>query len=469
MARTDSRDEHPAVVWFRRDLRLSDNPAWAAATGGHSSVLAVFVREPNLVDVGAAGPFRAGQLVVNLDALDVELGRLGGRLCVVDGPAEHALPRLVASHGASRVYANADVSPFSRSRDDRVRGATPVEIVWSYGSLVHEPGAVLTKQGTLSQVFTPFYREWERTPLSDWPEPRRCTVIEDAGTGIPPEWQALAAGAPISGGEREASRRLRHWLGDVDRYGQTHDAVAVDGTSQLSIDLKFGTLAGRTVLDAVGETTPGRSGFVRQLAWRDWYAHLLMQHPKLVERAMRPEYDAIAWRDDDEGFMAWCHGRTGFPIVDAGMRQLASTGWMHNRARMITASFLVKDLLIDWRRGERHFRYLLADGDTAQNVGNWQWVAGTGPDAAPYFRIFNPVSQGRKFDPDGDYVRRWIPELANLDRSLIHAPWEGGPLDLAAAGVTLGVDYPYPIVDHAAARERALAAYSDVRSSRRVS
>ena len=216
----------------------------------------------------------------------------------------------------------------------------------------------------------------------------------------------------------------------------------------------------------------GGEAFVRQLAWRDWFAHLLAEEPSLTEHALRPELDAIAWRDDPEGLEAWTRGRTGYPLVDAGMRELAATGRLHNRVRMVAASFLVKDLLIDWRLGERHFRRLLLDGDVAQNVGNWQWVAGTGPDAAPYFRVFNPVTQSRTHDPDGSYLRRWLPELAGLDDRAIHAPWELGPLELAAAGVTLGdtpdATYPQPIVDHAAARARALAAHRIATSARRA-
>jgi deoxyribodipyrimidine photo-lyase len=269
---------------------------------------------------------------------------------------------------------------------------------------------------------------------------------------------------PFPPGEAGAQQRLAVVARDLaEHYPATRDLPALDGTTQLSAALRFGTLSPRHVLAVIGTHTPGSEAVTRQLAWRDWYAHLTWQHPDIATRALRPGYDRIAWRtgpDADADFAAWTAGRTGYPIVDAGMRQLEATGWMHNRVRMITASFLVKDLLIDWRRGERWFRTMLADGEVSQNAGNWQWVAGTGPDAAPYFRIFNPTAQGEKFDPDGTYVRRWVPELAALSARDIHQPWRAGGL------FGSGADYPSPIVDHAAARDRCLAAYAVVKAGR---
>ena len=257
--------------------------------------------------------------------------------------------------------------------------------------------------------------------------------------------------------------RLEAAAARADSYPEERDLPAIVGTTELSIDLRFGTLSPRTVATVLGDATPGRAAVVRQLAWRDWYAHLLFERPELVDAPMKAQYARIEWRLDDAGFDAWRTGRTGYPFVDAGIRQLLATGWMHNRVRMVVASFLVKNLLVDWRRGERWFRHVLLDADVAQNVGNWQWVAGTGPDASPYNRVFNPVLQGQRFDPDGDYVRRWVPELAGIVGGAVHQPWEIGPLELAAAGVELGVDYPTPIVDLGESRARVLAAYAAAR------
>ncbi len=386
-------------------------------------------------------------------ALAQELEDLGGGLVVVDGPATDAIPRLARSLGA-HVHANADPSPFARGRDDRVQRALDGDITLHWGNSVHPPGSVLTKKGTLSQVFTPFHKAWERTPVSR---------VETA----PVSWADLGTAPvalpepdlPVDAGTNAAHARLAAFVEVVDDYPDLRDIPAVDGTSALSADLHFGTIGPRTLIDVVGTHTPGRRAFVRQLAWRDWYTHLLVQSPDMLERALKPGYDDIAWRHDDAGFEAWRTGRTGYPLVDAGMRQLLQTGWMHNRVRMVAASFLTKHLLIDWRRGERWFRRQLIDGDVAQNAGNWQWVAGTGPDAAPYFRIFNPIAQSQKFDPDGSYLRRWVPELRGLDDNAIHTPWDVGPLELAEAGVVLDDTYPAPIVDHAEARERCLDAY----------
>ncbi|HEY6533039.1 MAG TPA: deoxyribodipyrimidine photo-lyase [Acidimicrobiales bacterium] len=457
------------IVWFRRDLRLDDNPAWARATAEHGRVLALYVLDPALL--GRAGPLRTARLLGDLAALDHALADRGGRLCIRRGKPTELVPKEAVARSAAAVFANSDVTPYATGRDDAVSASLDdAGVAWQteWGTVVHRPGSILTAAGSVSQVFTPFHRAWARTAWEPWPAPGAGVPVDDAGEGLPdrPDPYPLLDehdGDAAEPGERGAGARLVLAAARADAYVDEHDRPDLVGTSLLSPDLRFGTVSPRLVAEAVGEGSPGREAVVRQLAWRDWFAHLLHATPTLVDRPMRATYAGLRWRDDDEGFDAWKEGRTGYPMVDAGMRQLRALGWMHNRVRMLTASFLVKNLLVDWRRGERWFRHLLIDGDVSQNVGNWQWVAGTGPDASPYNRVFNPVLQGRKFDPEGDYVRRWVPELAGLSAPALHAPWELGPLELAAAGVSLGDDYPFPIVDLAESRARALAAYASAR------
>ena len=443
------------LVWFRNDLRLEANPAWASATESHDGVAALVVLDNALLS--SVGPFRRRQFLANVAALADDVAQLGGRLTVTSGDPRVVVP--AACRNVDALHVNRAASSFARARDNAIAERLPGTCALStwWGTLVTEPGTVLTGKGTLSRVFTPFSKAWMKAPLPVQPIGGTADIVPAAGVEAVDVPQTDAP--PVVAGNNGAHEALASWLDRVDAYDETRNTPSIDGTSGLSAHLRFGTISPRTVYDVVGTATPGREAFIRQLAWRDWYAHMLFENASMIDRAVRPCYDNITWRDDPAGLDAWKRGQTGYPIVDAGMRQLATTGWMHNRVRMIVGSFLVKDLLIDWRGGERWFRHLLVDAEPSQNAGNWQWVAGTGNDGAPYFRIFNPVSQSEKFDAAGEYIRRWVPELKSLDAKTIHAPWKAAPLDLAAAGVVLGDTYPEPIVDHAFARDRTLAAY----------
>jgi len=434
-----------SIAWFRADLRLGDNPAWAAATRGHDRVTALFVIDPR--PMAAAGPLRQGALAGHLADLDRTLARRGGRLRVERGDPVDVVPRLAHELGADAVHVTADVTPYAIARDRAVAGAAP--LVAHEGRYVHPPGSVRTGAGKPYRVFAPFHRRWLAEPIAPIAEPGEAAIDDHPG--------ADPSTADPSGGEQAARHRLESFLASPDRYGE-RDRLDRDATSRLSVDLRFGVLSPREV--AAAARAAGADAFLRQVAWRDFCAQLLDAYPDLPERPLDRRYEALRWRDDPEGLERWKGGRTGYPIVDAGMRQLAAEGWINNRVRMITASFLVKDLLVDWRHGERHFRRMLIDGDIPQNVVNWQWVAGVGADAAPYFRVINPVLQAERHDPDGAYVRRWVPELAPLDAPGIHAPWLLGAE--ATEGVRLGRDYPFPMVEHAEARREAIAAYREV-------
>ncbi len=444
------------IVWFRRDLRLADNPAWSAATDQHDAVTALFVLEPKLWR--SAASMRRALLRGHLQALDEQLRGFGGRLRIEIGEPAKIVPAVAGETGASTVFVNADYSPHSIARDAAV--AETVHLESFAGLAVHAPGEILTAAGTPPRVFTPYWKRWKDHPWGLWPAAGDVSVAAEPGADLPDEETP-----PFECGEAAARDRLHSFLERVDDYTATRDRPDLDATSRLSSDLHFGTLDPRRVRHETGETTQSRIGLVRQLCWRDFYLQVLWQHPRSLDLEFRPEYRGMPWRNDDAGFAAWAAGTTGYPIVDAGMRQLREEGYIHNRVRMIAASFLVKDLLIDWRLGERWFRRHLVDGDIAQNAGNWQWVAGTGTDAAPYFRVFNPVSQSRKFDPDGRYIHRYVPELRELEAPGVHAPWKVGPLELASAGITLGETYPEPMVDHAMARKRAIAAYEAARGA----
>jgi deoxyribodipyrimidine photo-lyase len=473
------RTRAPAVVWFRRDLRLHDHPALLAALARHEAVMPLFVLDPRLLRGRFASPNRTWFLLGSLRALDAELRERGARLQVRVGDPRTVVPSVAAALGASDVFVSRDPSPYGRARDAVVAEALAAIDVGFHpkrGILVHEPDAVLSRDGASFSVYSPFRRAWEALPRrAGLPAPTEVPTLPGdlLDHGVVPTLAELGLGeAPTAGtdrlpepGEPAARRRLERWLDDgIDRYDATRDRFDDEaGTSRLSHDLHLGTLSPLEVVERATGPGEGRHRFIAELVWREFYAHVLFHRPAVRRTSFRAEFDALAWSVDDTALDAWREGRTGYPVIDAGMRQLAATGWMHNRARMLTASFLTKDLLIDWRVGEAHFMRHLVDGDVASNNGGWQWSASTGTDPQPYFRIFNPVLQGRRFDPDGRYVRRWVPELEGVPSARIHEPWTMTAAEQAAAGCRIGVDYPAPIVDHAEARARALAVYEAAR------
>jgi deoxyribodipyrimidine photo-lyase len=474
-----ARDPAPALVWFRRDLRVLDHPALVDAVARHERVAPVYVLDPRLVRGRFASPTRMWFLLGALDALDASLRERGSRLHIRVGDPRVLIPRLAHEAGASAVYVSRDPAPYGRQRDRDV-GDRLAHDGMSFrpkrGILVHEPEEVLTRDGQPFSIYSPFRRAWEAIPRREVLDaPAIIPPLADPGlaAGSIPSLPELGLGdGPTADpgslpepGEPAARGRLDRWLEHgLTGYATTRDRLDDDaGTSRLSADLHLGTLSALEVAERVLGPGEGRRAFLSELIWREFYAAVLFHRPDLRQAPFRAEFAALPWSHDASATEAWRTGRTGFPIVDAGMRQLLDVGWMHNRARMITASFLTKDLLVDWRVGEAHFMRHLIDGDVASNNGGWQWSASVGTDPQPYFRIFNPVLQGRRFDPAGEYVRRWVPELARVPADRIHAPWQMSIDEQAAAGCRIGSDYPSPIVDHAEARVRALSVYEAAR------
>ncbi len=438
------------VLWFRRDLRLADNPALLAAAESADRVLPLFVLDDRLRR--HSGAPRLAFLYRCLRALDESLG---GRLVVVRGKPANVLPRLTKEVDANEVHISADHGPYGAKRDRAVADALGETRLVSTGSAYAIPPGEITKSdGHPFRVFTPFYQAWRR---HGWPTPAPTADPDGIrwangvrSTGIPAD-PALPKGMHLpNGGEQAAQQQWREF--DVAGYPDGRDRPAHPATSRMSPYLKFGCVHPRSLLaDLHG---PGAETYRKELAWREFYADVLWHQPDSARDYYQPRFAKMRYDSDNAAFEAWAYGRTGYPIVDAGMRQLLAEGWMHNRVRMIVASFLVKDLHQEWTRGARWFLDHLVDGDLASNQHNWQWVAGCGTDAAPYFRIFNPVTQGRKFDPDGEYARRYIPELASIEGAAIHEPWK---LTNPPA------NYPHRIVDHADERSEALKRLAEIK------
>ena len=476
-----------ALFWFRRAVRIDDNRALNAALSAARTVIPVFLLDPTILRHPTTGPARTRFLFEALADVDRALRARGSRLVVRHGQPVEQILRLVDETGATALFFGRDYEPYSRERDKAVTDALAtrgVEVHTENDHLLAEPNDVLSRGGTPFTVFTPYKRVWFERPLdepADAPASLPAVIDALASDGLPTDPNSEGVTIPLSdqtprvtGGEAQARRWLDKFIEDcMGDYRDERDYPAHEGTSRLSAYLRMGVLSPRRAVSEVrrrramlgpdGKT--GADAWLSELAWRDFYYQILWHFPHVAGGAFRPAFDDIAWENDERRFQAWCEGKTGYPFVDAGQRQMNTEAWMHNRARMVSASFLTKDLLIDWRRGERYFMQKLIDGDLASNNGGWQWAAGTGTDAQPFFRIFNPVTQGEKFDPDGAYVRRYVPELANVPADFIHRPWEMKPEEQERAGCVIGRDYPAPVVDHKVQRAKALRLYRQEESA----
>ena len=463
---------HRTLVWFRgKDLRVSDHePLIKALEDGE--VIPLFVFDPYFFHPLRARklPHRMQFLLESISELADNLASHGSRLVCVSGSSVAVVPELVQKWGVTQVFAHRWTEPFGRIRDARIADALSVPFKLYEGETLHPPGTLRTGKGAPYSVFTPFSKALRSQarisaplppPESITPVPEvalsdseNIPALEDLGIERNPSLQ--------NGGETAARHRLKLFLKThASSYASGRDQLGASATSRLSADIKFGTLSVRSIWEKIAPLKTETSAesietFKTELIWRDFAYSTLWDRPEVLKQPFRPQWEGFPWQNDPEDWKAWTEGRTGYPVIDAAARELRETGFVHNRARMITASFLCKHLLIDYRRGESHFLKYLTDGDWAQNNAGWQWSAGSGCDAQPYFRVFNPFSQGEKFDPEGIYVRRWIPEIKLLPSRYIYRPWTAPEAVLDKAGISLGGDYPLPIVDHAMARERFL-------------
>jgi deoxyribodipyrimidine photo-lyase len=479
----------PAIVWFRDDLRLSDNPALTRAVATGRPVVCLYILDERSADIRPLGGAARWMLHQSLHALDASLRERGGELVLMRGAALEIVERIARECAAGACFWNRRYGAAERAVDGAAKSALAalgVAAESDNGALLREPWTIKNQAGETFKVFSAFWRACQRSPAIAPPAPAPKNIKFQAAPAslkalrlndlwlLPtkPDW-AAGLRAQWRAGEAAAQARLAAFLDEgLNGYASGRDRPDQPNTSRLSPYLRFGAISPRQIWHAAEAGRHGRNAsaldcdkFLAELGWREFSYHLLFHFPDLATRNFQSRFDGFAWRDDPEGLEAWRRGRTGYPLVDAGMRELWATGIMHNRVRMVVASFLIKHLLIDWRRGEEWFWDTLVDADPASNSASWQWVAGSGVDSAPYYRIFNPVLQGEKFDPDGAYVKRRAPELGKLPPKLVHRPWSATSDELASAGITLGVDYPRPIVDHDFARKRALAAFAAMNGS----
>lgn len=486
MTGQSEQTDAPVLVWFRSDLRVNDNPALTAAAETGLPVICVFIRDEETPGDWKPGGASQWWLHHSLSELKKSLEALGSQLVLKTGTALDVIAELIDETGADTVYWNRRYEVHNRETDTSIKSDLRdkgLDAISFKANLLIEPWEVETKSGDPFKVFTPFWKASlniidpadpllapkrlkapdnlpDSDQLDDW---TLLPTKPDWSRGLMDEWEP---------GEAGAARRLKDFLETpINRYKDARDIPSDHGTSKLSPHLAFGEISPRQIWaaaqDAVtnGVTRTGADKFLSEIGWREFSHNLLYHFPDFPEKNFQPKFNHFPWSDSQDHLKAWQEGQTGYPIVDAGMRQLWQTGWMHNRVRMIVGSFLVKHLLIDWREGEAWFWDTLVDADLANNSAGWQWIAGSGADAAPYFRIFNPMTQGEKFDPDGAYVRQWVPELKHLPDRFIHQPWEAGEMVLKECDIELGKTYPYPIVDHKEARERALSAFQSLKDA----